>query len=107
MKPLGVNGQFRGLRKRAIFEKSGFMIRIFPHTVKDKISIIAVADHQRDLNNLRFMSYRLLDADKVHLNKDEFGGPYLKFDCEEFKKGESYDEEAIQNQIREWQSRYE
>lgn len=84
------------------------MIKVFLELTKGKYEIIAVASHQKDLNNLRLMSYRLNDGkDKVQLNKDKFGGPYLKFKCDEFKTGEdSYDVAAIRKRVDEWQAQY-
>ena len=84
------------------------MIRVFTKEKKGKFEIIAVADHQKDLNNLRLMSYRLRDADKVNLNKDEFGGPYLQFSCDEFMDAEGhYDVAAIRRRVAEWQKQYQ
>lgn len=83
------------------------MIRVFTKEKKGKYEIIAVANHQKDLNNLRLMSYRLRGADKVSLNKDEFGGPYLQFNCDEFMDANGhYDIKALQNRVTEWQKQY-
>lgn len=83
------------------------MIRVFTKEKKGKFDIIAVADHQKDLNNLRLMSYRLRDADKVNLNKDEFGGPYLQFNCDEFMNADGqYDTAAIAKRVMEWQKQF-
>jgi len=69
-------------------------IRVLEH--KGKFSIAAIADHQKDLNNLRLLSYSLFKKDKITLNKDEFGGPYLKIDCEKYQNPDgSYDKKAI------------
>lgn len=90
-----------------ILAKMSPMIRVFTKEKKGKYEIIAVADHQRDLNNLRLMSYRVRGADKVNLNKDEFGGPYLQFNCDEFLNTEGqYDVAAIKNRVEEWQKLY-
>lgn len=83
------------------------MIRVFTKEKKGKFEIIAVADRQNDLNNLRLMSYRLRGADKVNLNKDEFGGPYLQFNCDEFMNAEGqYNVEAIASQVAQWQKQF-
>jgi hypothetical protein len=83
------------------------MIRVFTKEKKGKYEIIAVADHQKDLNNLRLMSYRVKGSDKVNLNKDEFGGPYLQFHCDDFLNAEGgYDVAAIETRVREWQKFY-
>lgn len=81
------------------------MIRVYSEKVKDKYDIIAVADHQNDLNNLRLMSYRLNDGkDRVQLNKDKYGGPYLKFKCDQFLKSDgSYDVQALESYVKELQ----
>lgn len=83
------------------------MIRVFTKEKKGKYEIIAVADHQKDLNNLRLMSYRLRGADKVNLNKDEFGGPYLQFNCDEFMDANgNYDVKSLQKRVQEWQTQF-
>lgn len=83
------------------------MIRIFSVKKKDKYEIIAVADHQKDLNNLRLMSYDLYDKDKVTLIKSDYGGPYLTFKCDEFKTQQGdYDLHAINERVKEWQKMY-
>lgn len=78
------------------------MIQVFAHKKKDGYDIIAVADHQKDLNNLRLMSYQLVGKDAVFLMKAEFGGPYLKLKADAFKSpsGE-YDLPAMQKYIDE------
>lgn len=75
------------------------MIRVFSREQKGSTSIIAVADHQKDLNNLRLMSYRLLGKDKVQLNKEDFGGPYLKLGCERFVGADGLCDEVA---MRKW-----
>ena len=84
------------------------MIKIFSVQNKEKYEIIAVADHQKDLNNLRLMSYRLNDGvDKVQLNKDKYGGPYLKFNCQRFQDQDGiYDVGAIEKHIAELRQLY-
>lgn len=84
------------------------MIRVFSVKQKGTYEIIAVASHQKDLNNLRLMSYQLNDGkDKVQLNKDKYGGPYLKFACQEFKDGDgNYDVAAIEARVRELSRMY-
>lgn len=83
------------------------MLRVFTKEKKGKYEIIAVADHQKDLNNLRLMSYRIKGADKLNLNKDEFGGPYLQFNCDEFlDTAGHYDLAALQKRVVEWQKQY-
>jgi len=84
------------------------MIKVFSVKTKDKYDIIAVASHQRDLNNLRLMSYRLNDGkDKVQLNKDKYGGPYLKFNCDTFLRDEGqYDLMALESYVQKLQSEY-
>lgn len=83
------------------------MIRVFPNKKKDNYEIIAVADQQKDLNNLRYMSYRLLGKDAVSLNKADFGGPYLKFKCDEFKNDDgTFNLAAIEARANEWAGLY-
>lgn len=84
------------------------MIKVFLELTKGKYEIIALASHQKDLNNLRLMSYRLNDGkDKVQLNKDKFGGPYLKFKCDEFKKDEdTYDMSAMKAYVDDLQKQF-
>lgn len=83
------------------------MLRIFPHKKKDNYEIIAVADHQKDLNNLRLMSYRLLGKDAVSLNKADFGGPYIKLKCDDFKKGDGeFDVDAISRRAQDLASQF-
>lgn len=85
------------------------MIRIYSEKSKDKYEIIAVANHQKDLNNLRLMSYRLNDGkDRVQLNKDKYGGPYLKFSCDQFKSADGqYNILAMEAYIKELQQSYQ
>lgn len=85
------------------------MIRVYSEKTKDKYDIIAVADHQKDLNNLRLMSYRLNEGkDRVQLNKDKYGGPYLKFKCDQFLKGDgSYDVQALDAYVKELQKSFQ
>ena len=73
------------------------MIRVFYAEHKGKFEVIAVASHQRDLNNLRLMSYRLNNgSDKVQLMKAKYGGPYLKLKCDGFMDRDGrYDEQQI------------
>lgn len=72
------------------------MIHVRYKELKGKYTIVAIADHQKDLNNLRLMSYSLYKKDKVVLNKDEYGGPYLKLDTSDFQNEEGhFDEEKI------------
>lgn len=61
------------------------MIRVFIEEKKGNYKIVAVAEHQKDLNNLRLMSYRLKGADKLQLNKDKYGGQYILLDTDSFK----------------------
>lgn len=83
------------------------MIRVFLNKKKDNYEIIAVADQQKDLNNLRLMSYRLLGKDAVSLNKAEFGGPYIKLKCDEFKKAEGeFDVDAISRRAADLTAQY-
>jgi len=84
------------------------MIKVFPVQRKGTYEIIAVASHQKDLNNLRLMSYKLNDGkDKVQLNKDKYGGPYLKFPCKDFLMDDGkYDVDAIDARAKEIQERY-
>lgn len=83
------------------------MIKVFSEEKKGDISIIAVADHQRDLNNLRLMSYSLFQKDKVQLNKQDYGGPYIKFQCTDCRDAEGhYDMKKIQEQIHELERQY-
>lgn len=80
------------------------MIRVFSKEKKGSYNIIAVADHQKDLNNLRLMSYRLLGKDKVQLNKEDFGGPYIKLGCEEFLSSDGqYDGTAMGKRVEQLQ----
>lgn len=84
------------------------MIKVFKTEKKGKFEIIAVANAQKDLNNLRLMSYRINDgADKVQLNKAQFGGPYLKIKCDEFtdEQGQT-DELAIDRRVQELEEQY-
>ena len=83
------------------------MIRIFSTEKKGKYDIIAVADHQKDLNNLRLLSYRLFDKDKVTLNKDEFGGPYVKIKTDDFVADDGkVDVTALNAYVKELQDQY-
>ena len=84
------------------------MIKVFSVQKKGAYEIIAVASHQKDLNNLRLMSYSINDGkDKVQLNKDKYGGPYLRFVCKEFLVEDGkYDLEAIDNRVKEIQAHY-
>ena len=79
------------------------MIKVFSIEKKGEFTIVAKADHQRDLNNLRLMSYRFFSGkDKINLNKDEFGGPYLKIPCEQFKRADgSFDQVQLERYMRE------
>lgn len=81
------------------------MIKVMSSYHKGTYEIIAVAEHQKDLNNLRLMSYRLNDGkDKVQLNKDKYGGPYLKFKCDDLMTSEgNYDVPALEKRVAEWQ----
>lgn len=85
------------------------MIRVFYEEIKGKFSVIALATHQRDLNNLRLMSYRLNDGvDKVQLTKAKYGGPYLRFKCEQFADRDGkYDESKIKNWVQQLKKDYE
>lgn len=94
-----------------VFENSAklgaTMIRVFYKEHKGKYDIIAVADHQKDLNNLRLMSYSLFQKDKLTLNKDEFGGPYLKIAATDFQNEEGVtDVEALKTYVQELNERY-
>jgi len=82
---------------------SGSMIRVLSVQHKGTYEIIAVASHQKDLNNLRLMSYRLNDGkDKVQLNKDKYGGPYIKINCNDFKNSDgNYNLAAIDSRVNE------
>lgn len=84
------------------------MIRVFSVKNKSQYEIIAVAAHQKDLNNLRLMSYQVYNGeDKVQLNKDKYGGPYLKIRCDEFKDvSGNYDVQAIEFRVKELNERY-
>jgi hypothetical protein len=84
------------------------MIKVFSKEKKGTYNIIAVADHQKDINNLRLMSYAIYDGvDKVQLNKEEFGGPYIKLKCDDYKDEDGkYDLAAIQNKIVDLQNQY-
>ncbi len=84
------------------------MIKVFLEQIKDKCEIIAVASAQTDLNNLRLMSYALNDGkDKVQLNKDKYGGQYLRITCDEYKSAEGvFDIEKIQKRVQELQEMY-
>jgi len=64
------------------------MISVFIEEKKGNYKIIAVAESQKDLNNLRLMSYSLRGADKLQLNKDKYGGPYIVVDTDTFKTPE-------------------
>ena len=80
-------------------------VRVKDH--KGKCTVIAVADHQKDLNNLRLMSYSLFKKDRVNLNKDEHGGPYLKIDCDDYQKTDgSYDEPRLSAFAKQLQNDY-
>lgn len=85
------------------------MIKVFSEKSKDKYEIIAVASLQKDLNNLRLMSYTLNDGkDKVQLNKDKYGGPYIKIKCDEFKNEDgTYDVQAIEARVQKLQKDYD
>lgn len=84
------------------------MIKIFSELSKGNYEIIAVASHQKDLNNLRLMSYELNDGkDKIQLNKDKYSGAYLKIKCETFKsEAGGYDVAAMNAFVSELQTRY-
>lgn len=84
------------------------MIKVTTIFNKGIYEIIAVAEHQKDLNNLRLMSYRYLEGkDRVQLNKDKFGGPYLKFKCDEFRREDgSYDVSALEKRVSQWQEQF-
>jgi len=84
------------------------MIKVFSVQNKDKYEIVAVASHQKDLNNLRLMSYELnKGSDKVQLNKDKYGGPYLKFKCDEFRGEDNvYDMESLKKRVDDLQQAY-
>lgn len=83
------------------------MIQVKVKEHKGKYTVVAVADHQKDLNNLRLMSYSLFKKDKVTLNKDEWGGPYLKVDCDAYQNSDgSFNVEAIQNFAKELAQNY-
>lgn len=83
------------------------MIRVFSKEKKGKYEVIAVAGHQKDINNLRLMSYRLKGADKINLNKEDFGGPYLQFNCDAFQSPDGrYDVAAIAKCVADWQKAY-
>jgi hypothetical protein len=84
------------------------MIKVFSEEKKGNYKIIAVAEHQRDLNNLRLMSYRLKGADKLMLNKDKYGGQYIVLDCDEFKNEQGqYDLPALQKRVDALQRDYQ
>lgn len=84
------------------------MIKVFSELRKGAYEIIAVAGHQRDINNLRLMSKRLHDnKDKVQLNKDKYGGPYVKISCDQFRDEEGhYDEDALNQYVKQLQDDY-
>lgn len=83
------------------------MIKVFFKEKKGKYEIIAVADHQKDLNNLRLMSYEINNADKVNLNKDEYGGPYLKLNCDDCKiDGDQIDVQKVNQKVKRLQEQY-
>lgn len=83
------------------------MIHVRYKEHKGKYTILAVADHQKDLNNLRLMSYSLFQKDKVVLNKDEYGGPYLKIDASDYQNEDgSYDENGIRDYVAKLQDKY-
>jgi len=84
------------------------MIKIFSEEKKGKFEVIAVASHQRDINNLRLMSYRFNGGkDKVQLNKAQYGGPYLKFKCDHFQdENGNYDSTSISSWVEELSDLY-
>lgn len=84
------------------------MIRIFCEENKGKFAVIAVASHQRDLNNLRLMSYRLNNGvDKVQLMKAKYGGPYLKLKCDQLMDGDGkHDEQKIKHWVEQLKKDY-
>ncbi len=84
------------------------MIKVTSSYNKGTYEIIAVAEHQKDLNNLRLMSYRLNDGkDRVQLNKDKYGGPYLKFKCDDLLGSDgTYDVPALEKRVAEWQKSF-
>lgn len=74
------------------------MIHVRVNEHKGKFFVVAIADHQKDLNNLRLMSYALFKKDKINLNKEEWGGPYLKIDCDSYQNTDgSFNVNAIQD----------
>ena len=85
------------------------MIKVYTELNKGTYEIIAVASHQRDLNNLRLMSYEVNEGkDKVQLNKDKYGGPYLKLKCDQFKQAEGgYDLPALNQYVSDLQRKYQ
>jgi len=84
------------------------MIKVFSEEKKGDVSIVVVADHQRDLNNLRLLSYALFQGkDKVQLNKQDYGGPYVKFKCTDYVDVQgNYDMKKIQDRIEELKRQY-
>lgn len=96
------------LKENKIFAKLAIMIKVFSEEKKGDVSIVAVADHQKDLNNLRLLSYSLFDGkDKVQLNKQDYGGPYVKFKCSDYMDAQGkYDMTKIQIRIEELKRQY-
>ena len=95
------------LKENKIFAKHSIMIKVFSEEKKGDVSIVAVADHQKDLNNLRLMSYALFQKDKVQLNKQDYGGPYVKFKCSDYVDVQgSYDMKKIQERVMELEKQY-
>lgn len=84
------------------------MISVFIEEKKGNYKIIAVAQGQKDLNNLRLMSYKLRGADKLQLNKDKYGGQYIVVETDAFKTAEgTFDVTAMQAFAAELQRDYQ
>jgi hypothetical protein len=84
------------------------MIRVLLEEKKGNYKIIAVAEHQKDLNNLRLMSYRLRGGDKLQLNKDKYGGQYIVLDADTFKNEQgAYNLPALKEYVERLQQDYQ